>query len=131
MTVVIFFNGQMPHTTNRWPTLLCAMDGVVQRPFGNDKHGNTDLSRVLEEFPDHTPVYVVVDKAAQGAPLLDDFVHPEKAIYVFGPDHGYVAPPEGAVRVTIFMSPSRRSLFSDQAGAMVLYHRRMQRGDWT
>jgi hypothetical protein len=42
-----------------------------------------------------------------------------------------MVPPPDAVRVTIFMSPSRRSLFSDQAGAMVLYHRRLQRGDWT
>jgi hypothetical protein len=51
-------------------------------------------------------------------------------VYVFGPDHGEIVPPEDAERVTIFMSLSRRSLFSDQAGAIVLYHRRTQRGDW-
>lgn len=132
MTAVIFFEGELAHTTNRWPALLRAMDGVKQHPVKNDGRGNAAvLTRVLAEYPDHTHVYVVVDKAAQGAPLLDGYQHPAKAVYVFGPDHGEIVPPEGAERVTIYMAPSRRSLFSDQAGAMVLHHRRMQRGDWT
>jgi len=131
MTAVIFFIGETPHTTNRWPTLLRAMDGVTCHPVKNAYTSDGVIEKVLTLYPDHTPVYVVVDKAAQGATLLDDYQHPEKAVYVFGPDHGEIVPPEDAERVTIFMSPSRRSLFSDQAGAMVLFHRRMQRGDWT
>jgi hypothetical protein len=129
MTVVTYVEGEMPHTKNRWPTLLRAMDDVVQRV--RTKVGPPTIEDVVRDYPDHTPVYVVVDRAAQGAPYLDDFEHPEKALYIFGPDHGEMVPPPDAVRVTIFMSPSRRSLFSDQAGAMVLYHRRLQRGDWT
>lgn len=131
MTAVIFFTGDTPHTKNRWPCLLRAMDGVKQHPVKNAHGARRVIEKVLALYPDHTPVYVVVDKAAQGAPLLDSYQHPEKAVYVFGPDHGAIIPPEGAERVTVFMSPSRRSLFSDQAGAMVFYHRRMQRGDWT
>jgi len=131
MTVVLYFDGVMPHTRNRWPALLRSMDGVKAIGMPDDGQGNSDLRFVLDDYPDHTPVYVVADTAAHGALQLDTFQHPEKALYVFGPDHGFIAPPEGAVRVTIFMSRSDRSIFSDHAGAMVLYHRRTQRGTWT
>ena len=133
MTIVVFFEGETPHTEKRWPCLLRAMEGVTWYKRHNDKQGNADaLGALAVEFPNHTPVYIVAgDRCPERVRLLDEFQHPEKAIYVFGPDYGQLIPPKGAVCVTIFMSLSRRSLFADHAGAIVLYHRRTQRGVWT
>ena len=41
--------------------------------------------RPFQEFPDYTPVAVEI---VEGAEYLDQFTHPEKAVYCFGPEDG-------------------------------------------
>ena len=131
-TIIVYTEDETPEEFRRWPALLRSLDDVEGRPRDDDGRENLHaLGRVGFEFPAHTPVYVVADRAAAFAPFLEDFQHPSQAIYVFGPDHGKMMPPPGTLRVTIRLSRiSNRCIHADAAAAMVMWSRFMQLGRW-
>lgn len=65
-----------------------------------------------------------------GTEPLADFQHPEKVVYVFGPDMGHLQP--GGVydhKVYIPQLVSHVTLWSHQAAAIILYDRMLKNGD--
>ncbi len=81
--------------------------------------------RPFDQFPSWvTPVAVEVDPTAE---ILTSFIHPENALYVFGPEDGSLPK---AVRVKchrFVIIPSDHCLNLAAAVSCVLLHRRMQR----
>lgn len=53
----------------------------------------TRVDQLLEGLPDDMAVVCV--ELAEGATLLSEFVHPEHAIYIFGPEDGSI--PQGTI----------------------------------
>jgi tRNA(Leu) C34 or U34 (ribose-2'-O)-methylase TrmL len=79
----------------------------------------------LEQFPYGTvPVAVEI---RQGAQMLTDFIHPDNAVYVFGPEDGSV--PSGILREChhIITIPSHHCLNLAAAVNVVLYDRSAKR----
>lgn len=77
----------------------------------------SSMDEVLEAKPELTPVFVT--ERAETA--LDDFEHPENALYVFGRANKDAEVLEGALTVKI--SPGKGCLWAHQACAIVLYDR--------
>jgi tRNA(Leu) C34 or U34 (ribose-2'-O)-methylase TrmL len=90
----------------------------------------SDSDRVLtHEFPGMTPVCV---EFVDGAQLLPEFEHPERAVYVFGPEDGSV--PKGirvACHYFVRIPSSNRTPFNlATAVSLVLYDRFIKTGAW-
>lgn len=83
----------------------------------------------VDELPNDVPLVVVQcqhGKQMQGEHCIYDYVHPENAIYYFGPDNEYVSPEDFGNRQydSIYIpqeSGETNELWSHQAGAMVIY----------
>ena len=90
-------------------------------------YANVDLIHFdyfFEQFPDAIPVGVEV---LENAEISTTFEHPEKAVYVFGPEDGHI--PQTVRRhchrfVTI---PSAHCLNLSVAVSLILYDRRLKR----
>jgi hypothetical protein len=113
---------------NRWPQLLDSINVARVDPHQEGAR----IEDVIARYPEHTPIWVVpIPHGEQiGATPLHEFEHPAKAVYVFGHDHATHRAPAGTVAVSIVTSRLRKSLYADQAGAMVLWDRRLKTGRW-
>ena len=93
--------------------VMVDVDGL--EPFMNDAEMHFQYVSSLEEalalFPDMEPVYVEVE----GHPL-QDYEHPDKAVYIFGSDFGDL--PQATVGV-----PTHNALHADITCGVVLYDR--------
>jgi tRNA(Leu) C34 or U34 (ribose-2'-O)-methylase TrmL len=81
---------------------------------------SVDASRPLDEFEDFIPVCVEVLSIAES---LVDFIHPERAVYVFGPEDGGVSKGMRAACHRFVSIPSRHCLNLACAVNIVLYDR--------
>jgi len=80
----------------------------------------------FDHFPGCTPVAV---ELKSGAELLPDFEHPEKAIYVFGPEDGSLQAPILRHCHRFVIVPTRYCLNLAMAVGTVLYDRMIKMGD--
>jgi tRNA(Leu) C34 or U34 (ribose-2'-O)-methylase TrmL len=88
----------------------------VVRTFGAEIGGGDEsFTRVLVQ-PQN-------GRNLQGEHSLIDFVHPENAVYIFGPDDGHLQAAAYDTSVYIPQADGRTVLWSHQAAAIVLYDR--------
>lgn len=85
---------------------------------------------VVSTIPD-SGTRVVIQPAdghyVQGTVSIEDFVHPEDAVYIFGSDDSLMQPVDAEHYVYIPTAPTWE-LFASQAGAIVLFDRLMKHG---
>ena len=87
------------------------------------------LESVRATHPDHEVVWFMPEPRDRDFIWLNDFEHPEKAIYVFGPETQTVLqPPDGDPIVAIEVATKNITIFSATAAAIVLYHRHLNQG---
>jgi len=104
--------------------------GEPRRPQREDvnrteRHLPHFVFRDCDDLLVHLPVgaALVVVEIADGAKTLAKFVHPERAIYVLGPEDGSVSP-ELAIRASAVVQIATRCCLNvAQAAAVVLYDR--------
>jgi tRNA(Leu) C34 or U34 (ribose-2'-O)-methylase TrmL len=77
-------------------------------------------NRPFDYFEGFTPVAV---ELKEGAEYLPDFVHPEKAVYVFGPEDGGIRRVDYLQCHRFVRIPSRHCLNLAAAVNLVLYDR--------
>src|SRR5262245_32145350 len=80
--------------------------------------------RPFDEFPDFTPVAVEVRKNSEPLPT---FEHPERALYVFGPEDGGIGSAALAQCHRFVAIPSAHCLNLSMAVGIVLYDRQAKR----
>jgi tRNA G18 (ribose-2'-O)-methylase SpoU len=84
----------------------------------------------LEDFRAHIPYacQVVGVELASGARSLERFTHPERAIYLLGPEDGSLSDAAVALCQDVVAFDSRLCLNVASAGTVVLYDRRTKLG---
>lgn len=105
-------------------------------PNEPDDYNGKPINRVTnaDDLPTE-PTLVVLSgqdgKEIQGDISLDDYTHPENAIYFFGDDHGDLTQAKIGTRTDydkVYIPFFGKSLFSNQAMAVVLYDRLKKNG---
>ena len=87
--------------------------------------------RFFDEFPDASPVAVELQP---GAELLPEFDHPDRALYVFGPEDGHIPKDVRAKCHRFVVIPTRHCVNLAAAVYLILYDRlikRLHRGEAT
>ena len=82
----------------------------------------------FEQFDKGVPKIAV--ELRQGATPLQEFIHPEKAVYVFGPEDGSLGKPEVNHCHQFLVLPTRHCVNLAAAVYMVLMHRLLQMHDY-
>lgn len=106
------------------------MDRIPREERMKD-YANVDFERVeriTTEFPDFTPVVI---ELVPGAQALPHFKHPEKALYIFGPEDGSVNPGIRYAAHAFVQIPAKHCMNLSVAVNMILFHRMLQRYEET
>lgn len=122
----LHWTGERVEDPSKWPEGARLPREERMKAFAHvHVHGDQPLSRCVTFFSDmgFTPVCVEVLDSAESLP---DFVHPERAVYVFGPEDGDI--PGGVRREChrFVRIPSNGCLNLAVAANLVLYDRHVK-----
>jgi len=115
---------------------LVAIEGARQRALTHatntmaaHKHVPTFLTDDAISMRPHGCEVVVVD-LIEGATPLPDFVHPERAMYVFGPEDGTLGASHTSRAQHVVYVPGDGCMNLAAAVNVVLYDRMAKRNEW-